>query len=337
MACCWGSFRPELGDAEPCKAAGRASAPAAACDGAAKVRSSASLIMLYAFASCARVGRLLGTGCLAGLCMQCLCLRYSVALLGAVCYFVSRWSQAAVQQCEDGEAPADEGKDTSASGAGVPGSHGVHIDATAGSNAHLTAELAAAAPYELPGEAARPFFDPGFSPVAESFDVNPEANDGLRKLPLDRYTAQSGLGRPYPTAAAGPAAAALPRRTRGHAARPERAGPAAAGKPRCVPRARECTGRLLIRLAVPARAWCRVVFERMARSPPCTQNPGTFTGLHASERRGQGVAARPDCERGAQSPSCSWHARCLTSAWPWSCWWTASACSSATASATPKW
>jgi len=124
-----------------------------------------------------------------------------------VCYFVSRWSQAAVQQCEDGEAPADEGKDTSASGAGVPGSHGVHIDATAGSNAHLTAELAAAAPYELPGEAARPFFDPGFSPVAESFDVNPEANDGLRKLPLDRYTAQSGLGRPYPTAAAGPAAA----------------------------------------------------------------------------------------------------------------------------------
>jgi len=109
-----------------------------------------------------------------------------------------------VQKCGDGDAPADKGKDTSASGAGVLGSHGVHIDATAGSNAHLTAELAAAAPYEIPGEATRPFFDPGFSPVAESFDVNPEANEGLRKLPLDRYTAQSGLGRPYPTAELGP-------------------------------------------------------------------------------------------------------------------------------------
>ncbi|KAK9834124.1 hypothetical protein WJX81_000060 [Elliptochloris bilobata] len=66
--------------------------------------------------------------------------------------------------------------------------------------------VAAAAPWEDPGEArsGRPFFDSAFSPVAESFDVNPEANDGLRKLPLDKYTEASGQGLPYPTAELGP-------------------------------------------------------------------------------------------------------------------------------------
>ena len=31
-----------------------------------------------------------------------------------------------------------------------------------------------------------------------------QANDGLRKLPLDKYTAASGVGMPYPTAELGP-------------------------------------------------------------------------------------------------------------------------------------
>ena len=31
-----------------------------------------------------------------------------------------------------------------------------------------------------------------------------QANDGLRKLPLDKYTAASGVGLPYPTAELGP-------------------------------------------------------------------------------------------------------------------------------------
>lgn len=31
-----------------------------------------------------------------------------------------------------------------------------------------------------------------------------QANDGLRKLPLDKYTAVSGVGLPYPVAELGP-------------------------------------------------------------------------------------------------------------------------------------
>lgn len=108
--------------------------------------------------------------------------------------------QAGTQTHENGHAAAANGKDNRVAGADRLG-----VEVNAVSNAHLTAELAAATPYEVPGKAAgRPFFDPAFSPVAESFDVNPEANDGLRKLPLDRYTAQSGLGLPYPTAELGP-------------------------------------------------------------------------------------------------------------------------------------
>ena len=66
------------------------------------------------------------------------------------------------------------------------GMHGLRVDAASGSNAQLAAEVAAAKFWE-PGEPRTAhYFDPDFSPVAESFDVNPEANDGLRKLPLDK-------------------------------------------------------------------------------------------------------------------------------------------------------
>ncbi len=66
------------------------------------------------------------------------------------------------------------------------GIRGLRVDAASGSNAQLAAEVAAAKSWE-PGEPrTAQYFDPDFSPVAESFDVNPEANDGLRKLPLDK-------------------------------------------------------------------------------------------------------------------------------------------------------
>ena len=66
------------------------------------------------------------------------------------------------------------------------GIRGLRVDAASGSNAELAAEVAAAKTWE-PGEPrTAQYFDPDFSPVAESFDVNPEANDGLRKLPLDK-------------------------------------------------------------------------------------------------------------------------------------------------------
>ena len=61
--------------------------------------------------------------------------------------------------------------------AGAKGAlNGVHVAVTSGCNAQLTAQVAAAEPWEDLSEEERKctFFDPEFSPVAESFDVNPE-------------------------------------------------------------------------------------------------------------------------------------------------------------------
>ena len=73
-----------------------------------------------------------------------------------------------------GAEPAAPGVPAGAKGA----PNGVHVAVTSGCNAQLTAQVAAAEPWEDPSEAERKrtqFFDPDFSPVAESFDVNPEA------------------------------------------------------------------------------------------------------------------------------------------------------------------
>ena len=92
-------------------------------------------------------------------------------------------TQARLNGTANGHAMAVSGANAELADTGAPASakgapNGVHVAATASCNARLTAQVAAAQPWEDAGQEEESrvahFFDPDFSPVAESFDVNPE-------------------------------------------------------------------------------------------------------------------------------------------------------------------